>query len=60
MAGGCTGTPPPPEDDSKQQDTDKSVQNLNQKQESAIWKIDNAIKNGLKDHDIAGTIKDMD
>ncbi|WP_205621496.1 hemagglutinin repeat-containing protein, partial [Dickeya fangzhongdai] len=58
--GSGTGTPPPPEDDSKQQNTDKSVQNLNQKQESAIRKIDNAIKNGLKDHDIAGTIKDMD
>ncbi|EOU9535740.1 hemagglutinin repeat-containing protein [Cronobacter dublinensis] len=33
---------------------------LNQKQESAIRKIDNNIKNGLKDHDIAGTLKDMD
>jgi len=33
---------------------------LNQKQESAIRKIDNSIKNGLKDHDIAGTLKDMD
>ncbi|WP_254592361.1 type VI secretion system PAAR protein [Pectobacterium polaris] len=33
---------------------------LNQKQESAIKKIDNTIKNALKDHDITGTLKDMD
>ncbi|MDI6457919.1 VENN motif pre-toxin domain-containing protein [Cronobacter muytjensii] len=36
------------------------IEKLNQKQESAIRKIDNSIKNGLKDHDIAGTLKDMD
>lgn len=57
--GSGTGTPPPPENDPEQQN-DKSVQNLNQKQESAIKKIDNTIKNSLKDHDITGTLKDMD
>lgn len=35
------------------------IEKLNQKQESAIRKIDNSIKNGLKDHDITGTLKDM-
>lgn len=57
--GSGTGTPPPPENDSNQQNN-KPTQNLNQKQESAIKKIDNTIKNALKDHDITGTIKDMD
>jgi filamentous hemagglutinin len=38
----------------------KPVDKLNQKQESAIKKIDNTIKNALKDHDITGTLKDMD
>ncbi|WP_418162264.1 hemagglutinin repeat-containing protein [Pantoea vagans] len=52
-------TPPPPENDPKQQN-EKPVQKLNQKQESAIRKIDNTIKNALKDHDITGTLKDMD
>ncbi|WP_237613363.1 type VI secretion system PAAR protein [Pectobacterium parmentieri] len=33
---------------------------LNQKQKSAIKKIDNTINNALKDHDIIGTLKDMD
>ncbi|WP_240771254.1 polymorphic toxin type 28 domain-containing protein [Siccibacter turicensis] len=33
---------------------------LNQKQESSIKKIDNLIKNSIKDHDITGTLKDMD
>ncbi|EOC0095186.1 polymorphic toxin type 28 domain-containing protein [Cronobacter dublinensis] len=36
------------------------IEKLNQKQESAIRKIDNSIKNGLKYHDIAGSLKDMD
>ncbi|EPN1931942.1 VENN motif pre-toxin domain-containing protein [Cronobacter dublinensis] len=36
------------------------IEKLNQKQESAIRKIDNSIKNGLKDYDIDGTLKDMD
>ncbi|EOY5423342.1 polymorphic toxin type 28 domain-containing protein [Cronobacter dublinensis] len=36
------------------------MEKLNQKQEGAIRKIDNSIKNGLKDYDIAGTLKDMD
>ncbi|MCK1970573.1 polymorphic toxin type 28 domain-containing protein, partial [Franconibacter sp. IITDAS19] len=58
-AGSGTGTPPPPENDSKQQN-EKPVDKLNQKQESAIKKIDNTIKNALKDHDITGTLKDMD
>lgn len=58
-AGSGTGTPPPPENDPKQQN-EKPVEKLNQKQESAIKKIDNTIKNALKDHDITGTIKDMD
>ncbi|MFJ5378905.1 hemagglutinin repeat-containing protein, partial [Pectobacterium sp. CHL-2024] len=57
--GSGTGNPPPPENDPKQQN-DKPVQKLNQKQESAIKKIDNTIKNALKDHDITGTLKDMD
>lgn len=57
--GSGTGTPPPPKNDSNQQNN-KPTQNLNQKQESAIKKIDNTIKNALKDHDITGTIKDMD
>ncbi|KFC07161.1 putative heme utilization/adhesion exoprotein [Trabulsiella guamensis ATCC 49490] len=57
--GSGTGTPPPPENDPKQQN-EKPVEKLNQKQESAIKKIDNTIKNALKDHDITGTLKDMD
>ncbi|MDX6915006.1 hemagglutinin repeat-containing protein [Pectobacterium carotovorum] len=57
--GSGTGNPPPPENDPKQQD-DKPVQKLNQKQESAVKKIDNLIKNSIKDHDITGTLKDMD
>ncbi|HDL8287297.1 TPA: VENN motif pre-toxin domain-containing protein [Yersinia enterocolitica] len=58
-SGSGTGTPPPPENDPKQQN-EKPVDKLNQKQESSIRKIDNAIKHALKDHDIAGTLKDMD
>lgn len=57
--GAGTGTPPPPENEPNQKNN-KPTQKLNQKQESSIRKIDNAIKNALKDHDIAGTIKDMD
>lgn len=57
--GSGTGTPLPPENEPNKQNN-KPTQNLNQKQESAIRKIDNTIKNGLKDHDITGTIKDMD
>lgn len=55
----ATGTPPPPENDPKQQNN-KTEQKLNQKQESSIKKIDNLIKNSIKDHDITGTLKDMD
>ncbi|GDK20812.1 hemagglutinin-related protein [Escherichia coli] len=58
-SGSGTGTPPPSENDPKQQN-EKPVDKLNQKQESAIKKIDNTIKNALKDHDIIGTLKDMD
>ncbi len=58
-SGSGTGTPPPSENDPKQQN-EKTVDKLNQKQESAIKKIDNTIKNALKDHDIIGTLKDMD
>nr|WP_162287095.1 polymorphic toxin type 28 domain-containing protein [Pantoea stewartii] len=58
-AGSGTGTPPPPENDPNQQ-SNKPVQKLNQKQESSIKKIDNLIKNSVKDHDITGTLKDMD
>ncbi|HDC4416244.1 TPA: hypothetical protein O8L89_004571, partial [Enterobacter cloacae] len=58
-AGSGTGTPPPPENDPKQQN-EKPVEKLDQKQESTIKKIGNTIKNALKDHDITGTIKDMD
>lgn len=58
-SGSGTGTPPPSENDPKQQN-EKTVDKLNQKQESAIKNIDNTIKNALKDHDIIGTLKDMD
>jgi len=58
-SGSGTGTPPPPENDPKKSE-EKKVDKLNQKQESAIKKIDNTIKNALKDHDITGTLKDMD
>lgn len=58
-AGSGTGTPPPPENDPKQQNN-KTEQKLNQKQESSIKKIDTLIKNSIKDHDITGTLKDMD
>ncbi|HAX8977045.1 TPA: Contact-dependent inhibitor A, partial [Escherichia coli] len=58
-SGSGTGTPPPSENDPKQQN-EKTVDKLNQKQESAIKKIDNTIKNALKEHDIIGTLKDMD
>jgi filamentous hemagglutinin len=59
-AGAGTGTPPPPPENDPKQQNEKPVEKLNQKQESAIKKIDNTIKNALKDHDITGTIKDMD
>ncbi len=59
IGGSGSGTPPPPENEPKQQNG-KPVEKLNQKQESAIRKIDFTIKNALKDHDITGTIKDMD
>jgi len=42
-SGSGTGTPPPSENDPKQQN-EKPVDKLNQKQESAIKKIDNTIK----------------
>ncbi|MER5230838.1 VENN motif pre-toxin domain-containing protein [Serratia ureilytica] len=58
-SGAGTGTPPPPENDSNKSE-EKKVDKLNQKQESAIKKIDNTIKNALKDHDITGILKDMD
>ncbi|KKZ15515.1 hypothetical protein AAY84_25585, partial [Serratia marcescens] len=58
-SGAGTGTPPPPENDPNKSE-EKKVDKLNQKQESAIKKIDNTIKNALKDHDITGTLKDMD
>jgi len=58
-AGSGTGTPPSPENDPSKSE-EKKVDKLNQKQESAIKKIDNTIKNALKDHDITGTLKDMD
>ncbi|WP_276590376.1 hemagglutinin repeat-containing protein [Enterobacter roggenkampii] len=57
--GAGSGSPTPPEDDHEKQES-KPVDKLNQKQESAIKKIDNTIKNALKDHDITGTLKDMD
>ncbi len=59
LGGTETGAPMPPENDPNQ-NNEEPVQNLNQKQESAIKKIDNTIKNALKDHDITGTLKDMD
>ncbi|UYA60503.1 Hemolysin [Pectobacterium sp. F1-1] len=59
LGGTGSGTPPPPENDPKQQDG-KPAQKLNQKQESAVKKIDNLINNSIKDHDITGTLKDMD
>jgi filamentous hemagglutinin len=57
--GAGSGSPTPPENDHEKQES-KPVDKLNQKQESAIKKIDNTIKNALKDHDITGTLKDMD
>lgn len=42
-----------------EQQAGKLVQKLNQKQENAIKKNDNKIKNALKNHDIIGTLKDM-
>lgn len=57
--GAGSGSPTPPENDHEKQES-KPVNKLNQKQESAIKKIDNTIKNALKDHDITGTLKDMD
>ena len=57
--GAGSGSPTPPENDHEKQES-KHVNKLNQKQESAIKKIDNTIKNALKDHDITGTLKDMD
>ena len=48
-----------PENDPKKSD-EKKIDKLNQKQESAMRKIDNLIKNSLKDHDITGSLKDMD
>ena len=58
-SGSGTGTPPPPENDPNKSE-EKKVDKLNQKQESAMRKIDNLIKNSLKDHDITGSLKDMD
>lgn len=57
--GAGSGSPTPPEDDHEKQES-KPVDKLNQKQESAIKKIDNTIKNALKDPDITGTLKYMD
>ena len=57
--GAGSGSPTPPENDHEKQES-KPVNKLNQKQESAIKEIDNTIKNDLKDHDITGTLKDMD
>ncbi|GAA5107818.1 hypothetical protein GCM10023211_09330 [Orbus sasakiae] len=37
----------------------QTVDKLNQKQESAVKKIDNLVKNSIKDHDIEGALKDM-
>jgi filamentous hemagglutinin len=51
-AGSGTGTPPPPPENDPKQQNEKPVEKLNQKQESAIKKIDNTIKNALKDHNI--------
>lgn len=59
LGGSGSGTGTPPENDSNQQNN-KAEQKLNQKQESSIKKIDNLIKNSIKDHDITGTLKDMD
>jgi len=59
LGGTGSGTPPPPENDPKNSE-EKKVEKLNQKQESSVRKIDNLIKNSLKDHDITGSLKDMD
>ncbi|MEX6158389.1 polymorphic toxin type 28 domain-containing protein [Providencia manganoxydans] len=62
--GSATGTPngwePNDENKSKEPQKNTQVQKLNQKQESAVRKIDNAIEKAMKDHDIMGTLKDMD
>ena len=54
-SGSKTETPLPPENDPNKSG-EKKVDKLNQKQESAMRKIDNLIKNSLKDHDIVGWI----
>ncbi len=59
LGGTGSGTPPPPENDPKNSE-EKKVEKLNQKQESSVRKIDNLIKNSLKDDDITGSLKDMD
>lgn len=51
---GLTGTPPPPENDPNKSE-EKKVDKPNQKQESSMRKIDNLIKNSLKDHGITGS-----
>lgn len=58
-SGSKTETPLPPENDPNKSG-EKKVDKLNQKQESAMRKIDNLIKNSLKNHDITGFLKDMD
>lgn len=67
----AAGSPMPPDDDNDNRDkddnskadntvkNDKTADQLNQKQESAVKKIDNLVKNSLKDHDIEGALKDM-
>ncbi|EOE0524813.1 polymorphic toxin type 28 domain-containing protein [Providencia stuartii] len=62
--GSVSGTPngfgPDDENKSKEPQKNTQVQKLNQKQESAVRKIDNAIEKATKDHDIMGTLKVMD
>lgn len=64
LGGSVSGTPngfePNDENKSKEPQKNTQVQKFNQKQESAVRKIDNAIEKAMKDHDIMGTLKDMD
>ncbi len=53
------GWEPQDEEKPKEHESSKKIQKLNQKQESAVRKIDNAIEKAIKDHDIMGTLKDM-
>ncbi|ENN8378999.1 ShlA/HecA/FhaA protein [Providencia rettgeri] len=60
VSGSPNGLEPDDENKSKDPQNNSQLQKLNQKQESAVRKIDNAIEKAMKDHDIMGTLKDME